>query len=77
MHEAHELLIDTKTKAKETMLAKDWNNLLGQIISGYATLAKTKGDDGPRPGDIPELTDEELDRLFGTPEEQERKRKYS
>ena len=59
------------------MLAKDWNNLLGQIISGYATLAKSKGDDGPRRGDIPELTDEELDRLFGTPEEQEKRGEYS
>jgi hypothetical protein len=60
------------------MLAKDWNNLLRQIISGYATLTKSKGEgDGPRPGDIPELTDEELHRLFGTPEEQEKRGEYS
>ena len=77
-HAAYELAMATREKAKETMLAKDWNNWVGQLVNLYATLSKVKGEiSGPAPGDIPELTDEELDRLFGTPEEQERKRKYS
>jgi hypothetical protein len=70
-HEAYELAMATRNQAKETILAKDWNNLVGQLVNLYATLSKAKGEtDGPRPGDIPELTDEELSRMFSTPEEQ-------
>ena len=71
-HEMHDILMDTIGKAKETMLAKDWNNLVGQLVNLYATLSKVKNEtSGPRPGEIPPLTDEELNRMFGTPEEQD------
>ena len=70
-HEAYELAMATRNQAKETILAKDWNNLVGQLVNLYATLSKVKGEtDGPRPGDIQELTDEELNRMLSTPEEQ-------
>jgi hypothetical protein len=76
-HEMYQMAMRTIRQAEETMLAKDWNNLTANLVRLYETLSKVKSDDGPKPGEIPELTDEVLNEMFGTPEEQEERGEYS